>query len=985
MKPSDLTVDHRKLLKLTVSDRVAMTKTQEGLSYLASLTPAQLAELFPAYYKRKLVDVGLIAESEKNRQNQRAMSGYVPAENVPQAQTWSPARPDSSLPPMRLPQPSTRTMPSAPAQAAKPGAQSQQAPQQQQQQQPQAPQSQKQQGQAPQTPTQQQQPTTSQQKTTPKPGRINVSTTDVRAAVKEAAKQNGWTKEGTAALLGMIKYESSYNPYVVGDRGNSFGLFQVANKFGTGPGKESRRDRFVAILKEKTGHQNPLKYIDDVYTGKAKEDPEFTKALISASLEHFAFNDVDPGINTRNVQAALQSNDVAKASEYLAKATRFGEWNNMGVASSNYQKRVQQSIAHLKEFKDEDWKPAATSSQPGDPAQTGKADATPLRPKLEQNTEAKPVQNQYSAIQTPNGFSYPVTGDLAEGNSSNFGHERGRLHAGVDIYSKDPVKGSLRVGDAAPVTSPSSGKIVGIYPNRGRAGDMIVMRDERGLEHRFLHVSPNTAINPATGEPFKAGDTIKAGQHLTNITGSGTAFAAKARELNGDLNATVAYFDKHGWGATAKPHLHYEIRKNGQLVDPGQVFPEMQRRNKNQLMFANENDKAAYLASRGIIPNDQGQMVEQSKGKMVILRGIQNQLDEASAIKYAKLKGYEPEVLDVSGETGRNSAQMKALRDRLAKGDVAGIYGFSGGGYNARRAYQELTPEQRAKIKDVTVIGSPGVSAKDFEGVNATIMPDPKEGHMAGPKVLADQVEMQQRKEAEGRAAEQAAAVARQSPTASIPANPNQTGSAAATPLRPNIPLEQRSITKYEGVGAPPVQAQTVTPAQKAPEPPKPEPNIAGSEMPIPEFEHGGERQAQGDNATVIGEQGTPLFKMNTDKERMTYDPSSNNLKVEPTHRTNTDALMDKKDELQEIRESLANMQSQQQNVPQAPPAPQQQAPMRDQNHWNDMMRTMVESSGNIYETASFHRAVAKSRFIEVGDAVKGGHHSYGASTLKLT
>lgn len=58
-RPEDLTIDFRKLLRMTVRDRVAMAQSKEGPSYLASLTPTQYALLFPSYYKDQLPDMGL--------------------------------------------------------------------------------------------------------------------------------------------------------------------------------------------------------------------------------------------------------------------------------------------------------------------------------------------------------------------------------------------------------------------------------------------------------------------------------------------------------------------------------------------------------------------------------------------------------------------------------------------------------------------------------------------------------------------------------------------------------------------------------------------------------------------------------------------------------------------------------------------------------------------------------------------------------------
>jgi hypothetical protein len=80
-----------------------------------------------------------------------------------------------------------------------------------------------------------------------------------------------------------------------------------------------------------------------------------------------------------------------------------------------------------------------------------------------------------------------------------------------------------------------------------------------------------------------------------------------------------------------------------------------------------------------------------SRQVMLILRGIANaenprgQLDDDSALEYARRLGFEGEVLDVAGNARANSPQVTMALDRIrSDGTVTAIYGFSGGGYNAR-------------------------------------------------------------------------------------------------------------------------------------------------------------------------------------------------------------------------------------------------------------------------------------------------------------
>jgi hypothetical protein len=150
---------------------------------------------------------------------------------------------------------------------------------------------------------------------------------------------------------------------------------------------------------------------------------------------------------------------------------------------------------------------------------------------------------------------------------------------------------------------------------------------------------------------------------------------------------------------------------------------------------------AAVVA--GYVPFDGPSARRAQGGTMLILRGIasaekpRGQLDDESALEYARRLGYRGEVLDVAGDDG---AQAKMALDRIRRDDkVTALYGFSGGGYNAKRIWSELNPAERARIGKVVVIGSPGVGKADFPGsADVLIKQDPPAGHMAGPKALLE-------------------------------------------------------------------------------------------------------------------------------------------------------------------------------------------------------------------------------------------------------
>ena len=205
------------------------------------------------------------------------------------------------------------------------------------------------------------------------------------------------------------------------------------------------------------------------------------------------------------------------------------------------------------------------------------------------------------------GYALPVTSKMmheGHGRTSEFGYGRGRLHAGVDLYATNPETGNLVVGDSAFVSAPISGKVTMVRVDRGRAGNYIEIKDKNGISHRFLHTAKTPAINPNTGEPWQVGETIEQGQTVTTITGSGTKFYNKVREFNGDYNAAVAYFDKNGWGDVNKPHLHYETRRDGRLINPAEIFPQLNDK-KTTLQFANIEDRNKHLLATGQISQKQ--------------------------------------------------------------------------------------------------------------------------------------------------------------------------------------------------------------------------------------------------------------------------------------------------------------------------------------------------------------------------------------------
>jgi hypothetical protein len=131
---------------------------------------------------------------------------------------------------------------------------------------------------------------------------------------------------------------------------------------------------------------------------------------------------------------------------------------------------------------------------------------------------------------------------------------------------------------------------------------------------------------------------------------------------------------------------------------------------------------------------------------MLILRGVADsenpngQLDDQSALEYARRVGFRGEILDVAAETNGDGTQARLGLERIRHDKaITAIYGFSGGGYSARLIWEKLHPAERNRIRKVVVIGSPGIAKTAFAGnSDVVIKPDPPEGHLDGPKALLE-------------------------------------------------------------------------------------------------------------------------------------------------------------------------------------------------------------------------------------------------------
>jgi hypothetical protein len=117
----------------------------------------------------------------------------------------------------------------------------------------------------------------------------------------------------------------------------------------------------------------------------------------------------------------------------------------------------------------------------------------------------------------------------------------------------------------------------------------------------------------------------------------------------------------------------------------------------------------------------------QYQKRMLFLHGMQSRYQErspaeieAAARTYAQARGYDLEVLDISGD---HVAQQEATaRARIEKGGIDAVYGFSAGAYTADRLQKQFPNLEYIKVGASGVPGDielPGVRHVDLPGALA--------------------------------------------------------------------------------------------------------------------------------------------------------------------------------------------------------------------------------------------------------------------------
>lgn len=198
-------------------------------------------------------------------------------------------------------------------------------------------------------------------------------------------------------------------------------------------------------------------------------------------------------------------------------------------------------------------------------------------------------------FKTDNGLNVEVTGVEMETEgttiikppvnmekiNSEFGRRWGRFHHGVDIGVKSGTN----------ISSPADGKVIDASTRNNDCGGTIFVKHADGYKTRYCHVKD---IRVTKGDVVKQGDIL-------GLSG-------------GDS-------EDYGKGNSQKPHLHFEVYKDGKTIDPLSVI------NKNYIgTFTGQE-----IRNSTVTPETAKKMVEQLKNKDITEDEIKKYVDVVSS------------------------------------------------------------------------------------------------------------------------------------------------------------------------------------------------------------------------------------------------------------------------------------------------------------------------------------------------------------------
>lgn len=993
-KPKDLTIDYRKMLKLTLADRVEFASTSDGQEYLSALTPAQLAALFPSYYRKQLPDLGKAlsgggggGSGQSGGASQSApVRDFITRRSTNGSATAGPSDTGTAKP--------VPGMPSKPEQRAY------------------------------------NQPTASpaaQEKTFLDYVRKMNGGVSAQSNNKQSDPGIQIENKKTSSFSGIdrerFRKELQNNPEVAG-RLMSLAKAEVGSQGQAAQVKwmETVFNRAYAQGKSISQVINPK----NGYWPRGQRRPSLSDNEVSsykANLEKVLGGSNESNYATDNASTGL-ARDRARS--------RKGHWDNgeFFYTDFHYVEAMDRLRAETEARRNATVKEGTEVVQP-DASQSGSMKPTDLRPGLKK-------EEQQQAYHHPTGNQ----GRISSGYGMRVHPISGvnRMHNGVD----------LAVPMGSPIQSIADGKIV-FAGTRSGYGYTVEVEHADGSISRYAHLSEFKA---KVGESVKAGQAIALSGGARGHPGSGTSRGPHLHfEVLKDNKAVdpMPYLQQQMPAPTIPnksgnqdkllnlesldPKLQETIKKlspaeQQELLQNQNLSSLWEEWNKNnpEATVQEVNKAAADLVSTikdappGDIPtnfsiwqedNDansvpspkQRQEIFNKGGVVVNLdtnwsssRGKQTGPlvvipDNATKEQRQAAESYVKEIERVYIEKFGNSLPGKVLtRSENRRGRAATMHTepFS---VNDDKAvdYFTRTPEGRAALRDITAktLGRiPNVKFSEphnrfsksspYVGAVATRDKSITETEIAR-QLISDLSALRQRNtEAQAQTATPTAArddtVA--AGTSIQPPAQAGAGTTAATSLRPQLPAPGgHSSVGKSGLAPAPANAQTEPAKNANPTPtptPAPEPVLkepikevtptavpvkeeAAPSKEVPAFETGGAVPVPSDNATVVSDTGQPVARINTN-ENVTF--KNGIMDVTPAHRTDPNELQ----QTQQIKEDEQVRASE--NTTQESTVPLNSGSMQSSSEpenprWETIMNSMTQASSpeNFHQTDSAKRA----------------------------
>lgn len=209
-----------------------------------------------------------------------------------------------------------------------------------------------------------------------------------------------------------------------------------------------------------------------------------------------------------------------------------------------------------------------------------------------------------------------------KGVNSEFGVKRGdRTHFGVD----------LKATSGTQIKSPADGKVTEAQFSNNACGGTIQIDHGNGFVSRYCHCKD---IQVSTGQSIKQGEVV-------GLTGG----------AKGDKGA----------GRSSGPHLHFELKKNGQLVDPLDYV--------GKDIGTYDFTKSGGISKATITPEMVDMLVNKLKGKNITSEDLKKNVDTINVNDLAD-KNFYAKLLENLGApiTDENMKFLYAWRQAEGKG-----------------------------------------------------------------------------------------------------------------------------------------------------------------------------------------------------------------------------------------------------------------------------------------------------------------------------